>query len=233
MMNRRDALKGLAGIATFLTSGVTVAAPPPKPEESKPAGEPPAPILVTFTIRLEDTATTWVQGESESVMIPSSKMIDQVNAMVVGMLAGMDHSEMTPDLTRPVSLKFSGRKMPIWDGLTDEQYAELITQVEHAKTDPDYSVVTDFPAQWMDLPSSGLTMETSDFLKRGGYLVNRGLDLYTLHTARGLVPRPLTLESPDPRSIVSKMELFSRVKQHVRACVEVATIQLWMLPKSA
>jgi hypothetical protein len=61
-MNRRAAIKSLAGIATLLTSGVTIAAPPVEPD--------PEFVLVTFTVPLRS-----FNGEEKP-------LIDQVNTLV-------------------------------------------------------------------------------------------------------------------------------------------------------
>lgn len=97
-MNRRDAIKGLAGIATLLTSGVALAAP------ELEGVVPESPVLVTFTLALESYTT--------------SKMIDQVDNLIDGMLgktvsyrpAGgpmtLCSKALCPDLSRPVTVVF-------------------------------------------------------------------------------------------------------------------------------
>jgi hypothetical protein len=116
-MDRREALKVMAGAATLLTSGVAVAAPrvetPPEPEArpvrrhlafGRPEGDLRVLVTLTIPIARGDVDTTWVPSRNvPSARVPSSVFIDRVNTAIEELLDG----PFAPDLDQPIRATFA------------------------------------------------------------------------------------------------------------------------------
>lgn len=226
-MNRRDALKGLAGAAAFLMTKeaiASIAEPKGFEEPDHVRFQGSVNVLSTFTLPIEDL----------------SKLKERANALIwhiertTVMVDFKDNTPfaVVPDMTRDVSIEFEGIVPPSLMYLSHKEQKAVAAQLEVVRQDPDYAFCSDREITW-DLLQ--VTSPAASFFKHRGEIITRALSLLVARIDISAQERLGLYSNSRHMGKTAIFDLVYRresVRQQIRESMRTVKIHIWMKPKA-